>query len=55
MRIAGKEINDECTHCGEILECELFRQGHGIRQERSNIAELFKCQMDHRRRRDENN
>ena len=51
MRIAGKEINDECTKCGKSLECELFRQGHGIRQERSNIAELFKCQMDHRRRR----
>lgn len=27
MRIAGKEINDECVHCGEILECELFKQG----------------------------
>ena len=33
MRIAGKEINDECVHCGEILECKLFKQGHGIRQE----------------------
>lgn len=54
MRIFGKEVNDECTHCGNILECELFRQGHGIRQERSNIAKLFKCQMNHRRMRDAN-
>ena len=49
MRIAGKEINDECTKCGK------FRQGHGIRQERSNVAKLFECQMEHRRRLDETN
>lgn len=28
MQIAGKEIKDECSKCGNILECELFRQGH---------------------------
>lgn len=42
MRIFGKEITDECQHCGNILECELFRQGHGIKQERSNIAKMLK-------------
>ena len=31
MKIMGKEINDECSKCGNILECELFRQGHGIK------------------------
>lgn len=41
MRIAGKEINDECVHCGEILECELFKQGHGIRQERTNVVQMI--------------
>ena len=34
MRICGKEIRDECQHCGQILDCELFRQGHGINQDR---------------------
>lgn len=35
MRIFGKEITDECSKCGNVLECELFRQGHGIKQERT--------------------
>lgn len=48
MRIAGKEIEDECTKCGDILECELFRQGHGIHQERNNVTEMIRCQMEHR-------
>ena len=52
MRIAGKEINDECFKCGNILECELFRQGHGIKQERENIAKMIKCQMKHREERE---
>jgi hypothetical protein len=51
MKIAGKEINDECVHCGEILECELFKQGHGIRQERMNVVQMIKCQMKHREKR----
>ena len=51
MRIAGKEINDECVHCGEILECEHFNQGHGIRQERMNVVQMIKCQMKHREKR----
>lgn len=54
MRIAGKEINDECVHCGEILECELFKQGHGIRQERMNVVQMVKCQMKHEERRHNN-
>lgn len=48
MRIAGKEINDECSRCGNILECELFQQGHGIKQERENVAKMIECQMKHR-------
>ena len=48
MRIAGKEINDECSRCGNILECELVRQGHGIKQERENIAKMIECQIKHR-------
>ena len=32
IEVGGKEIKDECSHCGNILECELFRQGHGIKQ-----------------------
>ena len=48
MRIACKEINDECSRCGNILECELFRQGHGIKQERENIAKMIECQIKHR-------
>ena len=52
MRIFGKDIKDECQHCGDILQCELFRQGHGIRQERSNITQMFACQMEHNRKRE---
>lgn len=48
MKIMGKEIKDECSKCGNILECELFRQGHGIKCERCNIAEMLKCQMKHK-------
>ncbi len=51
MRIAGKDINDECINCGEMLQCELFRQGHGIRQIRANVTQMIKCQMEHRDKR----
>lgn len=51
MKISGKEIKDECQHCGDILQCELFKQGHGIRQQRSNIAEMLKCQFAHKEER----
>jgi hypothetical protein len=54
MRIMGKEIKDECSQCGSILECELFKQGHGIRCERENITMMIECQMKHRKRREEN-
>ena len=46
MRVQGKEINDECQYCEKILECDLFAQGHGIRQERSNIAKRMLCQLE---------
>ena len=52
MQIAGKEIKDECYKCGNILECELFRQGHGIKQERENVAKMIECQMKHREERE---
>jgi hypothetical protein len=52
MEICGKEIKDECSHCGNILECELFRKGHGIKQERENVAKMIECQMKHREKRE---
>lgn len=52
MEVCGKKINDECSKCGQILECELFRQGHGIKQERENIAKMIACQMKHREKRE---
>ena len=51
LEVCGKEIKDECSNCGNILECELFRQGHGIKQERENIAKMIACQMKHREER----
>ena len=51
MIIAGKEIKDECEKCGEILECELTRQGHGIGQERTNMTKMVACQMWHKEKR----
>ena len=51
MTVGGKEIKDECQYCGNILECELFRQGHGIRQQRENITAMFKCQARHEEKR----
>lgn len=53
MKVFGKEIKDECSKCGQILECELFRQGHGIKQERENITKMIACQMRHRQKREE--
>ncbi len=52
MKISGKEIKDECQYCGEILQCELFRQGHGIGQKRNNIVDMLNCQFDHRENRE---
>lgn len=52
MQIFGKEIKDECSVCGSVLECELFKQGHGIKQERCNITELFACQIEHQKKRE---
>lgn len=48
MRIGGKEITGECSKCAGVLECELFRQGHGINTPRTNISEMFKCQLRHK-------
>lgn len=54
MNVCGKEIKDECQYCGEILQCELFRKGHGVRQERSNIVDMVRCQINHREKRTAN-
>lgn len=51
MKIAGKNIKDECQYCGEILQCELFRKGHGIKCERENVVEMIKCQLNHKEKR----
>lgn len=47
MKIYGKEIADECARCGKVLECELFKTGHGIKCDRANIAEMVECQIAH--------
>lgn len=51
MRLGYKEISDECQYCGNILECELCKQGHGIGQERTNITQMVKCQIEHEEKR----
>lgn len=52
MKIAGKEIRDECQYCGDVFQCKLFLQGHGIRQERINVSKMVQCQLDHREKRE---
>ena len=51
MQIFGKEIKDECSKCGEVLQCELFLQGHGIKRNRVNVTEMVSCQMKHQKSR----
>lgn len=51
MQIYGKEIKDECSKCGEVLQCELFLQGHGIKRDRENVTEMVSCQMEHQKSR----
>lgn len=52
MKINGREITDECSHCGEILQCELFLCGHDIKHKgRSRITEMIACQIKHEQRR----
>ena len=46
-----KEIKDECSKCGEVLQCELFLQGHGIKRDRENVTEMVSCQMEHQKSR----
>lgn len=52
MKYQGKGINDECSRCGNILDCELFRKGHGIGTEREHVADMLKCQFEHKERRE---
>lgn len=53
MKIGDREFHDECTKCGKIVWCELFRQGHGIDGERTNVAAMVRCQMEHKAKRTE--
>lgn len=52
MRIAGKEIKDECQYCGSVLTCETAKQGHGIGQERTNVTKMIRCQLQHAEKRE---
>lgn len=54
MLVYGKQITDECQYCGEVLQCELFKDGHGIHWERNRIPQMVDCQIDHRHKRCEN-
>ena len=51
IEVKGKRITDECQYCGEILECKLFTNGHGINCDRNNVSEMVYCQMEHRSKR----
>ena len=51
MKISTKEITDECQHCGDILVCQLCREGHGINRERINVTQMVTCQIEHKNRR----
>lgn len=41
------QIKDECSQCGELLQCELCKDGHGFHRERDRIAEMVQCQFEH--------
>ena len=47
MKFGRKEIDDECTKCGLVFECDLFKTGHGIDCQRSNVTDMVKCQFEH--------
>lgn len=51
MLIYGKQITDECQYCGDVLQCELFKDGHGIHRERKRIPQMVDCQIGHRHKR----
>lgn len=42
-----RDVKDECSKCERLLECELCKEGHGIRQERRNVVEMVRCQFKH--------
>lgn len=54
QKIGNKVINDECALCGDILTCELCKDGHGILRVRSRITEMLECQIRHEDERDTN-
>lgn len=53
MEVHGKEIEGECSECGNVLQCELFLDGYGIQRERKNVAKMMPCRFEHRKKREE--
>lgn len=49
QKLGNKIITDECSLCGDLLTCELCKDGHGILRERSRITEMMICQDEHER------
>ena len=49
MKYQGKEINDECSRCGNIFECVLFLKGHGIDTEREHVADMLNASLSIRK------
>lgn len=50
--VSLKDVKDECSKCGDLFTCELCRQGHGIRQPHTNVAQMVECQFNHKERRE---
>lgn len=50
-----KDIKDECKDCGELFTCELCKDGHGIKRERSRMTEMLRCQLKHMEEREKQN
>lgn len=47
------QIKDECSQCGELLQCELCYVGHGIHRKRDRVSEMVACQFEHAKKRNE--
>lgn len=47
MRLGNVYFEDECAHCGQVLECELCRDGHGVGRPRARMTEMVRCQFEH--------
>lgn len=47
MRLGNVYFDDECAVCGNVLECDLCKDGHGIGRERTRMVEMVRCQFEH--------